>query len=89
MSKTTKNLFIECFNKNEKTSGLLRTESHYYIITDTNNYFLILTDDLIKLIRSKKYKKLPSRNKYNKIITGYGFIIPMNDIINLTNTIKI
>ena len=39
MSKTTNNCFIACVNKNEKPSGLLRTESLYYIITDTNNYF--------------------------------------------------
>ena len=91
MSKTTKNFFIECFNKNEDPSGLLLTESNYYIITDTNKYYLILTNDLIKLVKNKnkKYKKLPSRNKYNKNITGYGFIIPMNDIINLPNTIMI
>jgi len=47
---------IECF-RNEP-SGILTTKSDYYIVTNGKIYYLIKTDELIKLCQNSEIKKL-------------------------------
>ena len=56
---------IECF-RNEP-SGILTTKSDYYIVTNGKIYYLIKTDELIKLCQNSEIKKL----KYS-----FCYIIP-------------
>jgi len=56
---------IECF-RNEP-SGILTTKSDYYIITNSDIYYLIKTDELLKICEFCEIKKL----KYS-----FCYIIP-------------
>ena len=56
---------IECF-RNEP-SGILTTKSDYYIITNGKIYYLIKTDELLKISQNSEIKKL----KYS-----FCYIIP-------------
>ena len=48
---------IECF-RNNKPSGILTTQSDYYIITNGKIYYLIKTDELLKISQNSEIKKL-------------------------------
>ena len=56
---------IECFRN--KPSGILTTKSDYYIITNSDIYYLIKTDELLKICEFCEIKKL----KYS-----FCYIIP-------------
>jgi hypothetical protein len=51
-----KTINIECF-RNEP-SGILTTQSDYYIITNGKIYFLIKTDEILKICKISEIKKL-------------------------------
>ena len=71
------NFYIEHFdNFNNKLSGIATTESNYYIITDTRNYYIIKTRKLKKICESNLYSSIINKNR-----TATGFIIPVSVII--------
>ena len=57
---------IECF-RNNKPSGISTTQSDYYIVTNGDIYYLIKTDELLKISLISEIKKL----KYS-----FCYIIP-------------
>ena len=50
-------VYIECF-RNNKSSGILTTQSDYYIITNGKIYYLIKTGELLKICEICEIKKL-------------------------------
>jgi hypothetical protein len=56
MSLKTNNFFIEVRNKNGLT-GLSITKAEYHIITDTENYYLILTEQIRQIIITNRNNK--------------------------------
>ena len=80
MSNITGNYFIEFLGRNEKPSWITSTESDFYIITNTINYYMISTTLLKSLC-----KNMPVRCLKDKSATG--FLIPCKVII--TNSIQI
>ena len=79
-SNYTNNFFIEILSYNNP-SGIQTTHADYYIITDTNKYYLIEVDILKKLISELgDTKKLV----YTKDKSSLGYIINKNVIINLS-----
>ena len=79
-SLKTNNFYIEFLGRNDKKSGISITESDYYIITDTNKYYMIKTSALKTLC-----KNMPVRTLKDK--SASGFLIPCSLII--TNSIQI
>ena len=76
------NFFIEFLQFN-KPSGISITESDYYIITDTKNYYLILVDDIKAIIENQRNKKhIVIKNFTNSVGgTTSGFVIKKELII--------
>jgi hypothetical protein len=70
-SLITNNIFIE-FKSFNKLSGISTTEADYYIINDTINFYLIKTNDIIKLIDDKEYLFIKVVNNASKA-EGYIF----------------
>ena len=50
-------VYIECF-RNNKPSGISTTKSDYYIVTNGYIYYLIKTDELLKISLISEIKKL-------------------------------
>jgi len=73
-SNISGNFFIE-FKGYHKNSGISNTKANYYIITNEDNYYMILTEKLLKLC--KKYGNV--RNTKDKLT--FGYIINCNIII--------
>lgn len=92
-SNITNNFFIE-YKQYGKPSGILTTEADFYVINDTNNYYIILVDHLKEVINILKNEGILKKNKHllrihgevikdgnnNPFITE-GFLIPKNKII--------
>ena len=76
----TNNFYIEFLGRNDKKSGISITESDYYIITDTNKYYMIKTSALKILCKNMSIRTLKDNS-------ASGFIIPCSLII--TNSIQI
>ena len=79
-SLKTNNFYIEFLGRNDKKSGISITESDFYIITDTINYYLIKTSALKTLCKNMSIRTLKDKS-------ASGFIIPCSLII--TNSIQI
>ena len=76
MSLKTNNFFIEVRNKNGLT-GLSITKAEYHIITDTENYYLILTEQIRQIIiTNRKHFKIAS-TQHGTI----GYLVPKIYII--------
>ena len=82
MSNITGNYFIEFLGRNEKQSGISITESDFYIITDTINYYLIKTSALKILCTNMPIRTLKDKS-------ASGFIIPYRVIIENSPQIKL
>lgn len=77
----TNNYFIE-FQGYGKPTGISTTAAHFYIITNTQNYYLISTTKLKKLIRGQRYKYIrTTKDKFNGRLT-HGYIFDCNIIHN-------
>ena len=76
MSLKTNNFFIEVRNKNGLT-GLSITKAEYHIITDTENYYLILTQHIRQIIftNRKHFKTASTKNG------TVGYLVPKLYII--------
>jgi len=70
-SLKTNNIFIE-YKSFNKLSGIYTTESDYYIINDTINFYLIETKDILKLIDDNEYIFIKFVNNTSKA-EGYIF----------------
>ena len=69
----TNNIFIEFLQFN-LSSGIDTTEADYYIIiVPLNDYILIETEKIKKLINEKLYKFIIHPNKNNNFTAGYIF----------------
>ena len=80
-SITTRNFYVEYYDTyNDKPSGISTSISNYYVITDTNNYYMISTRKLRKLC--KKYNSILNGNK-----SALGYLVPVDIVI--TNSISI
>jgi hypothetical protein len=83
MSKKTNNFFIEILS-HRQPSGIQTTHADFYIITDTDKFYLIDINLLKKLLHELgENKKLV----YNKNKTSLGYIINKYLIINLSITL--
>ena len=76
MSLKTNNFFIEVRNKNGLT-GLSITKAEYHIITNTENYYLISTEQIrqIIIINRKHFKLASTKNG------TVGYLVPKLYII--------
>lgn len=75
-SLKTNNFFIE-FKGYGKPSGISITESNFYIINDTNNYYLIHTYTLIQIIKENTFKIVSTKDKKT-----FGYLINKDIIIS-------
>jgi hypothetical protein len=84
-SNRTGNFFIE-YIFNNKPSGIAKTESKYYIITDSIDFYMILTDDLIEYINNNTPKTVRFKSD-----TGFvsGYLIKKEEFKKIKNVIKI
>jgi hypothetical protein len=74
LSKKTNNFFIE-FSGYGKNSGITVSEANFYIITDTENYYLININILKNICNEcEEIRQI-------KISSTYGYIIKTNIII--------
>ena len=80
MSNITANFYIEFLGRNDKKSGISITESDFYIITDTINYYMIKTSALKILCKNMSIRTLKDKS-------ASVFLIPCSLII--TNSIQI
>lgn len=74
-SKKTNNFFIE-FSGYKKPSGIATTESNYYILSNTVDYYLIETGKLKELIKNNTFKIVKVKTN-----DTYGYLINKNIII--------
>ena len=79
-SLITNNFYIEFLGRNEKPSCISITESDYYIITNTIDYYMIKTSKLKKLCANQPVKTLKDKS-------SSGFIIPCTLLIK--NSVQI
>jgi hypothetical protein len=84
-SNRTGNFFIE-YIFNNKPSGIAKTESKYYIITDSIEFYMILTEDLIEYINNDRPKTVRFKSD-----TGFvsGYLIKKEEFKKIKNVIKI
>lgn len=84
-SQETGNIFIEYLCKG-RDSGINKTEATYYIITDTENYYKIKTDDLKEYIKNNinDIKKIVFKSDVGLV---HGLLIKINDFKNINNII--
>jgi hypothetical protein len=75
-SKKTNNFFIE-FSGYNKPSGITTTESNYYILSNTIDYYLIETSKLKELIQNNTFKIVKVKTN-----DTYGYLINKNIIIS-------
>ena len=68
MSLKTNNLFIE-FESFKKPSGISVSKAHYYIFSDTNDYYLIETQKLKEILNNIINKKIVCT--HDKLTFGY------------------
>ena len=81
MSLKTNNIFIEFFGYG-KPSGISISQSNYYIICDTINYYMIETKILKTFVENNTYKVVSTGNK-----STFGYLINKSFIIS--HSIKI
>ena len=70
LSLKTNNLFIE-FESYKKPSGISSTKAHYYIFSDTIDYYLIETQKLKTILSNIENKKIVS----TKDKQTFGYLI--------------
>ena len=68
-SLITSNYFIEFLGRDEKQSGISITESDYYIITNTIDYYLIKTSKSKKLCANRPVKTLRDKSSSGFILS--------------------
>ena len=68
-SLITNNYFIEFLGRNEKPSCISITESDYYIITNTIDYYMIKTSKLKKLCANQPVKTLKDKSSSGFILS--------------------
>ena len=68
LSLKTNNLFIE-FESYKKPSGISASKAHYYIFSDTIDYYLIETQKLKEILNNVINKKIVSTK--DKLTFGY------------------
>ena len=68
LSLKTNNLFIE-FESYKKPSGISSSKAHYYIFSDTIDYYLIETQKLKTILSNIENKKIVSTK--DKLTFGY------------------
>ena len=68
LSLKTNNLFIE-FESYKKPSGISASKAHYYIFSDTIDYYLIETQKLKTILSNIENKKIVSTK--DKLTFGY------------------
>jgi len=84
MASKTKNFYIEFMSYN-KASGIETTKAEYYIlIYDKNIYYLI---DVIKLKTLILSHEVKFQKRVNKDKTGYGYLIPIKFIVDISTVI--
>jgi hypothetical protein len=74
-SLTSPNFFIEYYGYN-KPSGIQTTESNYYLINDTQNFYLIETYKLKELLKLQKFKTCSTYDELK-----IGFLVPKQTLI--------
>ena len=74
-SLKTNNLFIE-FHGYGKPSGISISESNFYIINDTINYYLIDTNILKQLLKDNTFKIISTKDKLT-----WGYLVNKDIII--------
>lgn len=79
LSLKTGNIFIEYEGYNKK-SGLSVSKADFYIITDTNDYYMIQTKKLKQLINKLDIKDKKIMNTFDKLT--FGFVIRKNLIFD-------
>ena len=85
MSNKTNNYFIE-YESFYKLSGISVSISDYYILTNSNNYYMIETKKLKQLIKDKKYKFI--RKSGDNVSNSTGYIFDINIINNESIKLK-
>jgi hypothetical protein len=85
MSLTTGNFFIEYWC-NFKPSGICKTKADYYIITDTINYYMVPTSDIVNYINNEGP---PTKAFKSDVGLVKGYLIKINEFIKIKNLIKI
>jgi len=68
-SLITKNFYIEFLGRDEKPTEISITESDYYIITNTIDYYLIKTTTLKKLCANQQVKTLRDKSSSGFILS--------------------
>ena len=68
LSLKTNNLFIE-FESYKKPSGISSSKAHYYIFSDTIDYYLIETQKLKTILSNIRNKKIVTTK--NKLTIGF------------------
>lgn len=80
-SKKTNNFFIEYLGYGKPT-GIAITTAANHILISPDIYYLMTTKNLKKLIKTKNYKVLTTKDKQTK-----GFIIPIKDLDEIAEII--
>jgi hypothetical protein len=77
-NRESKNFYIAYYDLiNDRPSQISKSESNYYIITDTVNYYMIETAILLSMVESSTYRSVPNKDK-----SALGYLVPKIDIIN-------
>lgn len=75
--KDSLNFFIAYYDTiNNRPSQISKSESNFYIITDTENYYMISTPLLLGMVETGRYRSVP-----NSVRSALGYLVPKTDVI--------
>lgn len=88
-SKVTGNFFIE-YSQYGKKSGISTTQADYWVINDTENYWLIPVSIIVRTLRELYVNK--ALKTAQNVTHGYvtkGYIIKKSILLGLPSTVKL